>query len=75
MSIIKQALFTTAMAMVLVVPRLAFATDRQACLDACRQDAEQCERERCGTDEPPADTDCGFLCGERYRDCKRQCPQ
>ena len=51
------------------------AAEREACLDACHVEAEACELNRCGAGEPTVDSTCGRVCGERYKQCKADCPQ
>lgn len=51
------------------------AGERAACLDACHAEAEACEAQRCGVGEPPVDSTCGRVCGDRHKQCKASCPQ
>lgn len=63
-------------ASVLLAPALLSAAgERDACLDACHDAAVACEAQRCGTEQPAVDSTCGRMCGDRYKQCKADCPQ
>ena len=62
-------------ACITLLPGLLGATEREACLDACRAQAVTCEAQRCGVGEPNVDSMCGKPCGDRYKQCKASCPQ
>jgi hypothetical protein len=62
-------------ACVMVSPAWLSATERDACLDACQDEAVACEAQRCGVTEPIVDSTCGRVCGDRFKQCKASCPQ
>lgn len=61
-------------ACLMLVPTGLTAGARDACLDACQDQAVACEAQRCGVGEPSVDSTCGRFCGDQYKQCKASCP-
>lgn len=59
----------------LALPGVLTAGERDVCLQACEDETVACEAQRCGVGEPAVDTTCGRVCGDRYKQCKANCPQ